>query len=54
MRKSLLLVLLLVVLAAPAMAAPRTDGPGDRPSVFARIVRVIRAMEDIIIGPPKP
>ena len=54
MRKSLLLFALLVVLAAPAMAAPRNDGSGDRQSVFARIVRLIRALEDIVAGPPKP
>jgi len=54
MKKSLLLFSLLVVLAAPAMAAPRNDGPGDRQSVFARIVRVVKALENYIISPPKP
>jgi len=54
MRKTLLFVSLLVVLAAPAMAALGSDGPGDRQSVFARIVRFIRALEDIVASPPKP
>jgi hypothetical protein len=54
MRKSLLLFSLLVVLAAPAMAAPRNDGPSDRQSVFARLVRAIKAFEDIVVSWPKP
>jgi len=54
MKKSLLLFTLLVVLAAPVMAAPRNDGPGDRQSVFARIVRAIRALEDIVASWPRP
>ena len=55
MRKTLLLISLLVVLAAPAMASPRSDGPGDRRGGFiARIVRLIRALDDIVAGPPHP
>jgi len=54
MRKSLLVFSLLAVLAAPAMAAPRNDGPGDRQSLFARIVRLIKALEDIVASPAKP
>jgi hypothetical protein len=54
MRKSLLIFTLLVVLAAPAMAAPRNDGPGDRQTVRARIVRLIKALEDIVASWPRP
>jgi hypothetical protein len=54
MRKSLLLFSLLVVLAAPAMAAPRNDDPSNRQSVFARVVRLIKALEDIVASWPKP
>ena len=54
MRKTLLLISLLVVLAAPAMAAQRDDGPGDRRGFLGRIARIIRALDDIIAGPPHP
>jgi len=59
MRKSLLVFSLLVVLAAPAMAAPRDDDPRGGRDVVKRIVlllkRLVGAFDDgIEIGPPKP
>ena len=54
MRKNLLLVSLLVVLAAPAMAAQRNDGPSRQRGFFDRIVRMVHALEDIVVGPPHP
>jgi hypothetical protein len=54
MKKTLLLISLLVVLAAPAMAAPRNGDPGGRQGFIARIVRLIRALDDIVAGPPHP
>lgn len=54
MRKTLLLIFLLVVLAAPAMAAPRREDPNGGRGFINRIVRLIRALDDIIAGPPKP
>ena len=55
MKKGLLLFSLLVVLAAPAMAAPRDDDPhGGRQGWLSRIVRMLKALDDIVAGPPKP
>ena len=54
MKKTLLLVALVVVLAAPAMAAPRDDRMSDRGGFFGRIVRVVKALENYIVSPPKP
>ena len=54
MRKTLLLFSLLVVLAAPAVAAPRDDGASGQRGFINRIVRFLRALDDIIAGPPKP
>jgi len=54
MRKTLLLVSLLVVLAAPAMAAPRNDDSSGPRSFLARIAKIVRALEDIVAGPPHP
>ncbi len=60
MRKGLLLFSLLVVLAAPAMAAPREDDPrGGRDAVRRAVLLVKRLLAHIadlepIIGPPKP
>jgi hypothetical protein len=54
MRKTLLLVSLLVVLAAPAMAAQRNDDSGGQRGFFGRIARIVRALEEIVVGPPKP
>ncbi len=55
MRKSLLVFSLLVVLAVPAMAAPRDGGSRDRhEGIISRILRVLKALDDIVPGPPKP
>jgi len=54
MRKTLLLISLLVVLAAPAMAAPRGDDPSGGRGFINRIMRLIRALDDIVAGPPHP
>ena len=59
MRKTLLVFSLLVVLAAPAMAAPRDDDPRGGRDVVKRIVVLLklalRAFDSgIEIGPPKP
>jgi len=56
MRKSLLFFSLLVVLAAPAIAAPRDDDPrGGRGGFIGRIVaRIVRVLDDIVASPPKP
>jgi hypothetical protein len=59
MRKGLLLFSLLVVLAAPAMAAPRDDDSRGPRDVVQRIVlllkRLVSAFDDgIQVGPPKP
>lgn len=54
MRKTLLLFSLLVVLAAPVMAAPRDGGSRDRQGVISRIRLALKALEDYVIGPPKP
>jgi hypothetical protein len=54
MRKTLLLFFLLVVLAAPAMAAPRNGDPGGGQGFISRIMRLIRALDDIVAGPPHP
>jgi len=59
MRKGLLLFSRLVVLAVPAMAAPRDDDPRGPRDVVQRIVlllkRLVGAFDDgIEIGPPKP
>ncbi len=56
LKKALLLFSLLVVLAAPAMAAPRESESGN--GVFNRLVlllkRLVLPAEQIIAGPPKP
>ena len=57
--KSLRFFLLLAVLAAPAMAAPRDDDPRGGRDIVSRIVRlvkhVVRAMEDGNVPvPPHP
>ena len=59
MRKALLLFSLLVVLAAPAVAAPRDDDPRGARDVVRRVVllikRLVGALDDpMVIGPPKP
>jgi len=54
MRKTLLLVSLLIVLAAPAMAAQRNDDSSGQRGFFGRIAKIVRALEDIVAGPPKP
>lgn len=59
MRKGLLLFSLLVVLAVPAMAAPRDDDPRGGRDVVSRLVlllkRFVHALDDgIQVGPPKP
>jgi len=54
MRKTLLLVSLLVVLAAPAMAAQRNDDSSGLRGFFGRIAKIVRALEDIVAGPPHP
>ena len=59
MKKSFLLFAFLVVLAAPAMAAPRDDDPRGGRDVVSRIVRlvkhIVRAMEDGNVPvPPHP
>lgn len=59
MKKTLLVFSLLVVLAAPAMAAPRDDDPRGGRDIVQRIVhmlkRLVGALDDgIEIGPPKP
>ena len=54
MRKALLLFSLLVVLAAPAMAAPRDDDPRGRGGVIGRIVRLVKALDDIVVSWPRP
>ncbi len=59
MRKGLLLFSLLVVLAVPAMAAPRDDDPRGGRDVVKRVVlllkRFVHALADEpLIGPPKP
>jgi len=54
MRKSLLLFSLLVVLAAPAMAASRDEGSRGRGGFLGRIARLVKALEDIVASPPKP
>ncbi|HEV7485386.1 MAG TPA: hypothetical protein VGQ65_06855 [Thermoanaerobaculia bacterium] len=54
MRKTLLLVSLLVVLAAPAMAAQRNDDSGGPRGFLGRIAKIVRALEDIVAGPPHP
>ena len=55
MKRWLTVLLLLVVLAAPAIAAPRDDDPhANRRSVISRIVPLIKALEDITASWPKP
>jgi hypothetical protein len=60
MRKGLLLFSLLVVLAVPAMAAPRDDDPRGGRDVVKRVVFLIKRLligvfdDGIEIGPPKP
>ena len=54
MRKNLSVFFLLVVLAAPAMAARRDDDSSGRRGFIDRITRIVRALEDIIAGPPHP
>jgi hypothetical protein len=59
MKKGLLLFSLLVVLAAPAMAAPRDDDPRGGRDVVKRIVfllkRLVHSLDDgIEVGPPRP
>jgi hypothetical protein len=59
MRKGLLLFSLLVVLAVPAMGAPRDDDPRGSRDVVQRIVllfkRLVGAFDDgIQVGPPRP
>jgi hypothetical protein len=59
MKKGLRFFLLLVVLAAPAMAAPRDDDPRGGRDIVSRIVRlvkhIVRAMEDGNVPvPPHP
>ncbi|MBV8546235.1 MAG: hypothetical protein JO093_15675 [Acidobacteria bacterium] len=54
MRKNLSVFFLLVVLAAPAMAAQRNDDSIGQRGFFGRIARIVRALEDIVSGPPKP
>jgi hypothetical protein len=54
MRKTLLLVSLLVVLAAPAMAAQRNDDSSGQRGFLGRIAKIVRALEDIVAGPPHP
>ena len=58
MKNALKVFLLLVVLAAPAMAAPRDDDPRRGRDGINRIVQVIKrlvhTLDDLIAGPPKP
>ena len=59
MRKLLLVFSLLVVLAAPAMAAPRDDDPRGARDIVKRVVllfkRLVGVLDDpIAVGPPKP
>ena len=54
MRKNLSVFFLLVVLAAPAMAARRDDDSSGRRGFMDRLVRIVRSLEEIVIGPPKP
>ena len=59
MKKGLLVFLLLVALAAPAMAAPRDDDPRGWRNVVERIVLLLKHLfvmldDEPLIGPPKP
>jgi hypothetical protein len=54
MRKNLSVFFLLVVLAAPAMAARRDDDSSGRRGFMDRVARIVRALEEIVVGPPKP
>jgi hypothetical protein len=62
MKKGLAIFSLLVVLAAPAMAAPRDDDPRGPGGVIDRVVRLIKKVvrgvvpldDSIMPAPPKP
>lgn len=59
MKKALLLFSLLVVLAAPAMAAPRDDDPHGPGGMVSRVVHFIKRLLvpmdlDPVVTPPKP
>lgn len=59
MKKAFLLFSLLVVLAAPAMAAPRDDDPHGR-GIVERIVFLLKRLVTLplddagLTGPPRP
>ena len=59
MRRSLLLFVLLVALAAPMVAAPRDDDPrGGGRDIISRLVHLVRnivhALDEIVPMPPHP
>ena len=62
MKKALAVFSLLVVLSAPAMAAPRDDDPRGRGSVVSRVVQFVKHLVGSIVPlddanvpePPRP